>query len=205
MNDNYNFIRSFQQMQRILQLQQQKIQRLEKVLREHESLISELRNRPVTHIDKIEYKFDQLKVESLEGTLNIGLSPNGDGPIDEFEVNQNGSVISNHHQPNPGIFEMLHTNIHHYLTEDCPSIIQSLEQKRSIRLDPSFRKFMIEDVRRQIDERIHHYVNQMNLEEFSPEQLDEKTKEIAEKVKEDINRAFDSFLNQMPEGGGGQQ
>jgi len=37
----------------------------------NESLQTQLLNL----LEKIEYKFDQLKVETLEGTLSIGLSP----------------------------------------------------------------------------------------------------------------------------------
>ena len=40
-----------------------------------EQKITELQSRPSVHVEKLEYKFDQLKVEKLEGTLNIGLNP----------------------------------------------------------------------------------------------------------------------------------
>ncbi len=39
-------------------------------------------------IGKIEYNFDQLKVETLEGTLHIGVSPQDGQMIEEFAVNQ---------------------------------------------------------------------------------------------------------------------
>ena len=34
----------------------------------------------------MEYKFDQLKVETLEGTLNIGLNPSDLQAIEDFSV-----------------------------------------------------------------------------------------------------------------------
>ena len=34
----------------------------------------------------MEYKFDQLKVETLEGTLNIGLNPSDLQGIEDFSV-----------------------------------------------------------------------------------------------------------------------
>ena len=37
--------------------------------------MNSLKEAPSTKIDRIEYKFDQLKIETLEGTLNIGLNP----------------------------------------------------------------------------------------------------------------------------------
>lgn len=38
--------------------------------------LTTMRDTPKINVEKIEYKFDQLKVESLDGTLNIGLNPN---------------------------------------------------------------------------------------------------------------------------------
>ena len=58
---------------------QKKIQSLEKQ-------VSEFQNRPPVHIDRMEYKFDQLKVETLEGTLNIGLNPSDLQGIEDFSV-----------------------------------------------------------------------------------------------------------------------
>ncbi len=46
-------------------------------------------------MEKIEYKFDQLKVESLDGTLNIGLNPsNLKETIEDLAVEQNVNVNS---------------------------------------------------------------------------------------------------------------
>jgi spore germination protein PC len=39
------------------------------------------------HIGRIEYHFDQLKVEKLEGALHIGISPGSKGLLDEMSVN----------------------------------------------------------------------------------------------------------------------
>lgn len=68
---------------RLYQLQQQIAWQSGKIL-ELEGMIKELMNRvdkigvvPQTRIDRIEYQFDQLKVEKLEGALHIGISPPG--------------------------------------------------------------------------------------------------------------------------------
>lgn len=62
------------QMQRFLEAQDKRIMKLEHELKRLTDEIAELKNKPPIHVDKIEYKFDQLKVESLDGTLNIGLT-----------------------------------------------------------------------------------------------------------------------------------
>lgn len=61
--------------------------KLEHELKRLKDELAELKNKPPIHVDKIEYKFDQLKVESLDGTLNIGLNPTDLNNIDEFAVN----------------------------------------------------------------------------------------------------------------------
>lgn len=64
-------------LRRYLSWQTKKIQTLEQRLLLLENQLKELEQQPRTTIERIEYKFDQLKVETLEGTLNIGITPNG--------------------------------------------------------------------------------------------------------------------------------
>ena len=58
---------------------QKKIQSLEKQ-------VSEFTKSSSCSIERMEYKFDQLKVETLEGTLNIGLNPSDLQGIEDFSV-----------------------------------------------------------------------------------------------------------------------
>ena len=64
-----------QQLHSIVMKQENKILHLEKAIFQLNKEIQELKQKPAIHVDKMEYKFDQLKVETLEGTLNIGLNP----------------------------------------------------------------------------------------------------------------------------------
>jgi len=58
-----------------VQEQQQTIERLEQELqRIKQQLAKQEQASPIYHVEKIEYRFDQLKVETLEGSLQIGLS-----------------------------------------------------------------------------------------------------------------------------------
>ncbi len=63
------------QLQQALQAQQATILNLEDQVRQLQEELNELKSRPSSSIGKVEYKFDQLKVENLNGTLNIGLNP----------------------------------------------------------------------------------------------------------------------------------
>ena len=73
--------------------QDQKIRSLQQKMISMEQKITELQNRPPVHVEKMEYKFDQLKVETLEGTLNIGLNPTDLQGIEDFSVpSKNGAT-----------------------------------------------------------------------------------------------------------------
>src|SRR5690625_980139 len=52
-----------------------RIKQMEQSIEKLLTQIEELKNKESTHIEKIEYKFDQLKVETVEGTLHIGVLP----------------------------------------------------------------------------------------------------------------------------------
>lgn len=47
-----------------------------------------IKDKPTTNIERIDYQFDQLKIERLEGTLNIGLNPSDPNSVQNFEVGQ---------------------------------------------------------------------------------------------------------------------
>ncbi|MGN7455526.1 spore germination protein GerPC [Paenibacillus pasadenensis] len=49
-----------------------------------ESRLAELETRPSYTIEKLEYNFDQLKVEQLDGTLNIGMTAPSEAQMQEF-------------------------------------------------------------------------------------------------------------------------
>ena len=54
--------------------------------------IKELGEQPPIKIDKIEYKFEQLKIDSLDGTLNIGLNPLTPDNLEDIIINEKPEV-----------------------------------------------------------------------------------------------------------------
>ncbi len=78
-----------------------------------EQKIIELQNRPPVHVEKMEYKFDQLKVETLEGTLNIGLNPADLQNIEDFSVpSKKGPPYT---KERTALFTEIENSIHDYL------------------------------------------------------------------------------------------
>ncbi len=86
--------------------------------------LQQLKEKPAVHVDRIEYKFDQLKVETLEGTLNIGLNPSDLSGIEDFAV-QN-QTVSTPFSPKAQMQRSMKVEeaIYQYLETDLPQIIE---------------------------------------------------------------------------------
>jgi spore germination protein PC len=189
--------RFLQQLYTQLNWQTQKINQMDKIIQQLQTEINSLKKQPQINVEKIEYKFDQLKVETLEGTLNIGLSPLGSGSVEDFAVNhrvaQDLSVQSGHHE----MLQPIQQHVHQYLNQDALNEIQQLEKKYRRRLEDSYRQFIIEDVKKQVDQRIHHYLHQM-MKNGGTDNAASIDQIIIKKVKKDINNAMEEYIKNLP-------
>jgi spore germination protein PC len=52
---------------------------IEKLHKEQEAIRRQISEIKPVHVDKLEYKIQELNIEKLSGLLNLGLSLNGDG------------------------------------------------------------------------------------------------------------------------------
>jgi spore germination protein PC len=185
----------------IVQAQDQKIKKLESAVSAMMDEIEELKKRPSTTIEKIEYKFDQLKVETLEGTLNIGLNPTVPDQIENFEVDQRGLQVNQ--VPNTKreeeIFEAVQARLLAFLNEDCVKYIEQLAAQYSYELDDAHKEFIIEDIRKQIDSRIRYYLKQRTYDESVP--VSALIEDITSKVKQDVERSITYFIQALPKEG----
>ncbi|MCD1258694.1 hypothetical protein B5M42_007585 [Paenibacillus athensensis] len=86
----------FQQLYAFLGAQQRRIEQLEKQVGQLQGELAAVQKQKTIQIDRIEYKFDQLKVEKLEGTLSIGINP---GALEDIaDATVNGAPLA----PGPG-------------------------------------------------------------------------------------------------------
>lgn len=186
----------FKQLEAYLKWQQQKMQSLEQAVNALQQQYEQLKKKPHTTIEKIEYHFDQLKVETLEGTLNIGLNPAtfGEDTIENFAVPKSQTIIP---QPTP-IFRNIQTAVHEYLQKEGENIITRIEQTYHRSLDPTYRQFILEDIARQIDDRIHFYLRQHGENE---QENDERQQNIIAYLKRDIEYSIETFLKHLPREG----
>jgi spore germination protein PC len=182
-----------QQVYHYMKAQHERIKDLEARLDELDDELHILKNERTMKIDKIEYKFDQLKVETLEGTLNIGLTPNVSEAIEQFSVN--GEEKEGAPEGQEQLFQRIHKEVHHYLNGDVMNEIRNLEEKYRYQLDEPYRQFIIQDIRKQIDRRISFYMNQLNR---NNQGLDNMEGMVFEKVQKDIHKAIEAFMNNLP-------
>ncbi|MRX73517.1 spore gernimation protein GerPC [Bacillus lacus] len=181
-----------------LQASEQKISRLEESVQELRATVEELRNRPYTNIERIEYNFDQLKVETLEGTLNIGVNPANGESIQNFEVSQQQPpqvpVMEAEFQAH--VLNQARDQVEDYLENETDSLFDSLEAAYDTEFNQQYREMILTDISRQIDSRISYHHSALPLRDTN--QTDEHIKMIANNVKTDIENSINHFVRNLP-------
>lgn len=201
MYHNWYYMNYVNQMNSYLQVQQKKIEEMNRVLQDMQKEITELKNRPQTV--KNEYRFDLLKVENLHGTLNIGLTPNGnqnESNIGDLAINQSMDV-SQVEQKHPEAYQRIQSQIENYLDGEAHQELSRLEALYDYPLDEQYRTFIIEDVKKQINQRILFYLHQVQPEQLDARQVTHIEEMTAQKVIQDINQSLEAFLRNLPKKG----
>lgn len=178
-------------------------QRLHELEREIKNLAAELENaksRPPVHVDRIEYKFDQLKVETLEGTLNIGLNPSEMGNMDEFHVGNENSFAPFSPEIRMEKSIEIENSIIEYLHTELEDIVKQYGSQYKLNIDDSHIDFIIEDIKKQLPDRIEYYLRNAPIMSDSPEADRHITETIISQMKQDIEKAVDYFLQNFPKG-----
>ena len=143
---NQNIYQALQSMQAYLYNQDKKIYKLQEQIKTLEKTVTELQNRPPVHVDRMEYKFDQLKVETLEGTLNIGLNPSDLKGIEDFSVpTKNGPIAPKERM---ALFTEIETSLEQYLDTNLQSIMEDAGQQLNFQVDDSYREFILQDIKK---------------------------------------------------------
>ncbi|WP_101843446.1 spore germination protein GerPC [Halobacillus sp. Marseille-P3879] len=172
MNNYYSWDQWIQQMMEQMQQQQRLIEELTQKLEHLQS-----REQTKTVIEKIEYHFDQLKIETLEGTLQIGLTPtgSGEGNIEDLYTGQTDE---------PYLDELMGHAV--------PQAIDDYVVNHKLDLPNDHRDHMIKDINQQLPERFkEHKRKEPNL----------TNEEITQRVAEEIQRSVTQYLEQYKSGG----
>ncbi|PFK43380.1 spore gernimation protein GerPC [Bacillus cereus] len=195
--DVYIYLQQFQQA---LQKQQETIHTLEEQVRKLTEELDELKSRPSSSIGKVEYKFDQLKVENLNGTLNIGLNPFGahSQQIEDFQVDTETLKVNPETQTNPDFYQDIIQEMHRYLDEEAYGRILHFEQEERTPLDDMYRQMMIDDIKKQMEHRLPYYLSQVQPYEDITSNPQYMKDVIIQAMKQDIDKAFLSFIQHIP-------
>lgn len=193
--DFYTYI---QRMHSFVQSQEKRIQELEKKVAALSKELNEVKSRPAIKVDTIEYKFDQLKVETLEGTLNIGLNPSDLEGIEDFEVQNKG--ISANSSPKEIMKRSMEIEeeIFQYLETEVPSLIRNYEGELKVTVEDEHIEFITEDIKKQIPQRTGHYLSQVPANERSSVASRKITDKIVKQMKKDIESAVLAYLKNLP-------
>ncbi|MFC4617753.1 spore germination protein GerPC [Camelliibacillus cellulosilyticus] len=158
------------------------------------------------------YNFDQLKIERLEGTLNIGLCPAQDGSeLETFEIGGEQLQMPGTYQPEQvwqtrdesgpdselgqNVLQGVHIYLNDYFNQQVINDLRGLEEKHQYPLDDAYRQFIINDVKNQLPTRIHYYLKN-SIRETKDEQA--LIQHITKKIHWDIVKAFDVFIGNLP-------
>lgn len=181
-----------------LQQNEQLLAKLGDQLMETRKQLDELKAKPPLHV---EYHFDQLKVNRLEGTLNVGLSPQGVCGIDSFDSPVTGCWnVAQDSSPSPAAaqIESMQAEMAHYMDESAPGALAGLEQAYGIPLDADLRNKVIADVKRQLNERIQYYAT---VAPYPSDGTNDERKQWSDDVKQktyrDIQAAFSAYLQKQ--------
>lgn len=183
----------FCKLNEYLQWQTERIRMLEGRLNALTQEVEALKKQRGITIEKIEYNFDQLKVDTLEGTLNVGLSPAGLGEKSLEDLSVGDAPIIRTNTARSESFARIQTAIYTYLDQQCPVELQNFEQQYQIQLGESFSRLMIEDLRRQTGDRIQYYLQHTtdpNQMELTPEQ----EQSIIMRVQSDIRAGMETYI-----------
>lgn len=190
-----------QQLHHIIQSQQQQLQQLQEAVQRLTTELEGFKRNPPQSIGKIEYKFDQLKVENLHGTLNIGLNPfNSSGEvIEDFDVDTETLKVNPEIQVNPDFYQDILQQVTRYLNEDAYNRIIELETEQRTALDDTYRQMMIDDIQKQMEHRLPYYLSQ--VEQYpeitsNPQYMKEI---VIQNMKQDIDKAFLTFIQHVPQ------
>jgi spore germination protein PC len=200
-----------QQLFEQLRRQAGKIAEMDRELQRLNGELNAMKEKRTIHVERIEYKFDQLKIETLEGTLNIGISPGVGKQIEDLSIagqtvvsadSENGD--SENGGGDDGAFMRIKEQIDRYLATGCLQDLQRLEAEHRIVLGTEYKDEMIKDIRRQIDQRIAHYLGSGGRGGGSAD-VQAIVQAVVEKVKGDISAALESHVKSMKRGGNGDE
>lgn len=191
-----------QQLYDCINKQQEEIIQLQARLAHMANEIEDLKNSPHINVEKLEYKFDQLKIETLEGTLNIGINPSDLQKIEDLAVPP--PPIPKNKNTMTDIRDTLANKLNQYIEEDLKNFIYETEKQVGVQHTQEQIIMIQDDIRKQLPARTNHYIqffNNQDKEQLPEEKLIEK---LYKTMTLDMNQAVRTFIIQSHNHGKGE-
>ena len=184
-----------QWVQMTLQTQENRIAILEQTIQKLQEEMKHLKDKPSIRVDKIEYKFDQLKVETLDGTLNIGLNPSDLANIEDFAVQNQSLNTPIHPKAQMQRSMKIEESIYQYLETELPVVFKETQNQLNVQLDDSYLDFIKQDIMKQLPTRIDYHVQ--NTAANKHEGGQSTVESIIELLKQEISKGILIFITAM--------
>ncbi|MFT8321817.1 MAG: spore germination protein GerPC [Bacillus sp. (in: firmicutes)] len=202
-----DFYQYSEQMRSYLQYLEKRIKKLEQTVTTLTSDLTSMKEKPSIHVDRIDYSFDQLKIETLEGTLNIGLNPADLEKIEELSINPNGPVNpinpKGAYYPPADPKQMMNRSMeieeamHQFIQLELPEMIIQKQKELGLQEDEGYITFIQEDITKQLHTRITYYLQQQErTNEEDPAVFSEK---VITSLKEEMVNGVHLFLSNIPD------
>lgn len=198
---NQDLMNYFGQIRSYMDQQNKRIEELETMFMTIQEQLNELlEEKNSNKIERIEYHFDQLKIETLEGTLNIGLTPNVPGTIEDFttgaeDVDTSPAILKAY----PNLMPEIRKRSEYFLQHHGHSLIQNVAERHQLSLDRSFYSFILQDIRTQLDDRIYSYLQRITANQVATQGEDKVIKETVSSIKRDIEKGVELFMQNHKE------
>lgn len=186
----YDWNHYLNEIQQTNQYLLQKTKQLEERINQLET--SQKENNHTT-VEKIEYKFDQLKIEHLEGTLHVGLSPNDLSNVENLDFGNNGTVPMKKMNPNPTSQQQpsLIAKLNKYVHEDVPPIVQNLAKEYNHPMDSDYENMLLLDIETQLPQRITFYEREARGKQIPNPEIPSY---IYEQIKKEISHSIATYM-----------
>ncbi|WML51531.1 spore germination protein GerPC [Neobacillus sp. PS3-12] len=188
-----------QWLQQCVQAQERRIAQLEQLVKQMAADLKQLKDKPPIHVGTIEYKFDQLKIETVEGTLNIGLNPSDLQGIEDLAINQAGMNMPVDPKAQMQRSMEIEDSIYNYLETDLPNIITETQMKLNIQPNDAYLSFIKEDIKKQLPSRIDFHLKAAAAQNRTEENDNVIHENILHAIKQEIQNGVLTFFQHLPE------
>jgi spore germination protein PC len=188
-----------QWLQQCVQAQERRIAQLEQLVKQMAADLKQLKDKPPIHVGTIEYKFDQLKIETVEGTLNIGLNPSDLQGIEDLAINQAGMNMPVDPKAQMQRSMEIEDSIYNYLETDLPNIITETQMKLNIQPNDAYLSFIKEDIKKQLPSRIDFHLKAAAAQNRTEENDNVIHENILNAIKQEIQNGVLTFFQHLPE------